>query len=184
MILFRIFVSFALLGIAHSQTTVTSENFILVLSNKNYTAASAYCASNFGTKLASIHSKEEDDEAVGLCRDHGYTANYGNCWIGLSDIANQDDWVWDDGTVYDYQNWGTNQPSGKYGNSNEDCGELRKNLNYEWNDHFCRLNLYFLCNQPTSNPTTDPTIDPTPVPTKCMSHVPLSVSPLQKQHAC
>jgi len=31
-------------------------------------------------------------------------------WIGLSNVVSEDTWAWEDGTTFDYTNWGDGEP--------------------------------------------------------------------------
>ena len=84
----------------------------------------------WGGHLVSIHSDLEN-YAVRSIRDiNGFT------WIGLSDTANDGDYVWTDGTPFNYHNFSPGQPDSYYG---ESCFHLRYQNRGEltWNDYHC-----------------------------------------------
>jgi len=88
--------------------------------------------------LVSIHSEEEHQFVVGL--------NGGFPWLGgRRDPENLSNFVWSDGTPWDYSNWASGQPSDDRGD--EDCAhmwEWEYRLN-EWNDRPCSHERTFVC---------------------------------------
>ena len=66
-------------------------------------------------------------------------------WIGLSDTAVENNWVWVDGTSMSYNNWSSNQPDNY---NNEDCVHIYANSSSDWasgdwNDLQCGLNNWY-----------------------------------------
>jgi hypothetical protein len=59
----------------------------------------------------------------------------GDTWIGASDQANEDSFVWVNGTPVQFTNWAASQPD-NFGGS-EDCVEKRFTANGAWNDVPC-----------------------------------------------
>ncbi|KAG8536982.1 hypothetical protein GDO81_025285 [Engystomops pustulosus] len=78
--------------------------------------------------LVVINNENEQQFISGITRDVTY-------WIGLSDIEDEGNWTWVDGTDYksSYQFWQPNEPN-SYG-GDEDCGQMRKEG--RWNDRAC-----------------------------------------------
>ena len=88
------------------------------------TDAVTHCRTQGGS-LASIHSPEEQEQAVSVCMSMrtdattGATANgdqathggYG-CWIGFEDSASDGGFVWSDGSNVDYVNFFPGEPNG------------------------------------------------------------------------
>jgi hypothetical protein len=63
-------------------------------------------------------------------------------WIGLSDLEEETEWVWVDGSDTPYRNWhGTD---GGF-DDDEDCVAIRDNVDLEWIDHFCDWNQPYVC---------------------------------------
>ena len=88
------------------------------------TDAVTYCR-NQGGSLASIHSPEEQDQAVEVCSSvrtdattgatiNGDQATHGGygCWIGFEDSASDGGFVWTDGSNVDYVNFFPGEPNG------------------------------------------------------------------------
>merc|ERR550539_808825 len=88
--------------------------------------------------LVSLHSEEEQQFVVGL--------NGSFPWLGgRRDPRKGNNFVWSDGTPWDYSNWASGQPSDDRGE--EDCAhmwewELRRN---KWNDRPCSHERTFVC---------------------------------------
>ena len=57
--------------------------------------------------LASVHSDHENTWVRRLCE--------ADCWLGLSDAANETGFEWTDGTPYDYWRWAPGEPNGQSG---------------------------------------------------------------------
>ena len=92
--------------------------------------ASSYCMCEYGTNLASITSNFENDEAFG---DGSFFSEYGDMWIGLSDFTTENEFLWDDGSYYDYDEWQSGQPNNW---NNQDC-VVFNTINGEWGDCDC-----------------------------------------------
>jgi hypothetical protein len=69
--------------------------------------------------------------------------NTGEWWIGLNDIATEDDFVWEDGSPLNFLNWHTDEPNNL--NGDEDCAELNYWTTGTWNDKNCAEARYYIC---------------------------------------
>eukprot|EP01084_Bolivina_argentea_P149742 261569_1 len=144
-------------------TTNAMEYFSGPRQDYTYQEALNYCASQ-GTTLASIHSLLDFDNAKSECnKTIGNNWSTG-CWIGLSDILEENSFIWEDGTVSDFIfPWAGGQPD----NDNEEhCVQLWAFDNYYFNDKKCEQEWSFpLCNKITLQPTSSPTLYYTETPT-------------------
>ena len=65
-------------------------------------------------------------------------------WIGLNDRVKEGKWVWVDGSVFNYTNWGSDQPDNE---NNEDC--VFKEGAGNWNDLDCtKYHRAYICETP------------------------------------
>jgi hypothetical protein len=87
-------------------------------------AARSQCQ-GFGADLVAIEDQAQNDFVFSNLT---YEA-----WIGFTDEALEDTWVWIDGTATGYTNWAAGEPNNIAGG--EDCGEMR-DLG-QWNDDRC-----------------------------------------------
>ena len=83
--------------------------------------------------LASVHSHEENAFILQLTD--------GNPWLGGSDLDTEGEWVWSDGTPWDFSPWGRDQPNNRFGN--QDCTSMRKHGT--WSDSNCAHKSGFVC---------------------------------------
>ena len=87
----------------------TGSCYLFVEEKKNWTDANAYCDKLApGATLPSIHSSESNHFISSL-------AGSSTFWIGgLRDITSPAGWKWTDESLWDYQNWNSNQPGHGY----------------------------------------------------------------------
>ena len=79
------------------------------------------------------HSQEEQDFVARNLK--------GDSWLGMSDEANEGNWVWElDGSSADYKNFNGGEPSGGRG---ENCGMIWNNG--KWNDCGPGYNWFNIC---------------------------------------
>lgn len=94
-----------------------------------------------GGFLPSIASEEENTALFDLARE--MFPDQASTWIGAWGAWDNDDddvWVWNDGSEWDYTNWLSGQPDDGGANPfKEDCGEmyLTKGTPKKWNDQEC-----------------------------------------------
>ncbi|XP_059426259.1 ladderlectin-like [Carassius carassius] len=89
-----------------------------------------------GANLASVHDDEENYFLLDLLPPST------RCWIGGHDAVEEGEWLWSDGTKFDYTNWCDREPN----NLNvENCGELNWTSDQCWNDSTCTNTMGYIC---------------------------------------
>ncbi|XP_035696423.1 collectin-11-like [Branchiostoma floridae] len=67
-----------------------------------------------------------------------------SAWFGLTDLAQEGTWVWEDGTpLTGWSYWYPGRPDDYQ--SAEDCGEWEAGYGYRWNDNPCYVSQYYVC---------------------------------------
>jgi hypothetical protein len=87
-----------------------------------------------GGALAKVETAEEDAFLATLLAV--------NLWLGASDTAAENVFVWSDGTAIEFGNWGPNQPDRFPG---PDCVEKRDTPERQWFDQPCDNERAFVC---------------------------------------
>ena len=97
-----------------------------------------------GAKLVKIETDKENDFIK-----NKYLNTSSIYWIGLSDIDNEGEWKWTDGTgLTGYNKWKSGQPNNV---DNQDCVAILEGdhtagrYNAEWNDLKCSRQLGYIC---------------------------------------
>ncbi|KAK9976687.1 hypothetical protein ABG768_021892 [Culter alburnus] len=101
----------------------------------NWITAERNCQ-GLGANLASVHNKPENDFLLGLLPSST------RAWIGAHDGEQEGQWLWSDGTVYDFTNWCAGEPNGS---GNENCVEMNLTSNRCWNDGICSGQMGYIC---------------------------------------
>ncbi|CAC5385747.1 MRC [Mytilus coruscus] len=91
-----------------------------------------YCRS-IGTDLVSVHNERESSFL-----NNNFTLTF--MWIGLSNFQNNGKYVWSDGTILNYTDWGPSEPNNV--NNNENCAQTYYRM---WNDNNCFMSFRFIC---------------------------------------
>eukprot|EP00434_Breviolum_minutum_P032159 symbB.v1.2.028440.t1/scaffold3016.1/size65323/5 len=114
---------------------------------------------NRGARLASIHSQAENDQHIFAC---GNVRPYNQgCWLGGTDRHQRNrQWIWVDGTKFDWTRWfdhgsGNVEPNNDYCTDHRyctfghtaDCNvlEVSKPFRGHWLDTFCTDRQKFIC---------------------------------------
>ncbi|XP_019746307.1 galactose-specific lectin nattectin-like isoform X1 [Hippocampus comes] len=99
-----------------------------------------------GGNLVSINSAKEHALVVELIREGA--GSVVDTWIGLHDAILEGDFVWTDGEVVNFKNFGANQPDNNGGNEN--CVEIEADDSL-WDDDECTDLNPFVCIRPVDD---------------------------------
>ncbi|XP_051566428.1 ladderlectin-like [Myxocyprinus asiaticus] len=102
----------------------------------NWVTAEKNCLS-LDANLASVHSKADNDFLLSLLSVSGRS------WVGGSDGVQDGQWLWSDGTTFDYTNWCSIEPNNNGGSEN--CLEINWTGNHCWNDITCSASMGYIC---------------------------------------
>ena len=104
-----------------------SKCIVYINESVNWNTAEDCCVA-WGGHLASIHSEEESNMLNSLRNRSTFT------WIGLRNTSDNMDFEWIDGTPYDFNNFGSNEPS-----EDGDCCHIYNQGREEetWNGYGC-----------------------------------------------
>ncbi|HPI33172.1 MAG TPA: C-type lectin domain-containing protein, partial [candidate division Zixibacteria bacterium] len=119
-----------------SDASLPHDYYYCDFSPLSWEAAKAYCE-NSGIHLASIGGEIEQtvvSELVGT--------NY--AFIGATDAATEDMWLWSDGTSFDYTNWAV-ADSEPNGSTSANCMAIDGSRSGQWDDTTCSNLLAFVC---------------------------------------
>uniref|UniRef100_A0A3P9N3W2 Galactose-specific lectin nattectin-like n=1 Tax=Poecilia reticulata TaxID=8081 RepID=A0A3P9N3W2_POERE len=120
-------------------TQLGSRCFIFYFTPRIWSDAEAFCIS-IGGNLASIHNNEENDFlSEMITRD---TGNPSITWVGGHDAITEGQWMWSDGSKFDYSSFALGQPD-NFAQS-ENCLEINYSGN-KWNDRVCNQPWPFIC---------------------------------------
>lgn len=98
------------------------------------------CRSLGNFELVRIDSESEQAFVWSVIAELG-----GDFWIGLSDAAEEGEWVWTDGSPLGYSNWAPTSPDDG-GGDDEDCAEILFAEEGRWNDRDCATDyLDYVC---------------------------------------
>ncbi|XP_067221743.1 ladderlectin-like [Chanodichthys erythropterus] len=90
--------------------------------------------------LASVHNKLENDFLLSLLPSSSTRS-----WLGGHDGEEEGQWMWSDGTVYDYTNWNSGEPNNGLGGGVENCLEISYASTRFWNDTPCSSQISYIC---------------------------------------
>ncbi|XP_073720228.1 galactose-specific lectin nattectin-like [Misgurnus anguillicaudatus] len=93
-----------------------------------------------GANLASVHDIMENSFLASLV--HAYT----HVWIGGHDAEVEGQWLWSDGSPFDFSNWCSGQPDNQ--GAIEHCVDLNYRNDLCWNDQPCSITLSYICGKP------------------------------------
>uniref|UniRef100_A0A8C6TD72 C-type lectin domain-containing protein n=1 Tax=Neogobius melanostomus TaxID=47308 RepID=A0A8C6TD72_9GOBI len=103
---------------------------------QTWTMAEKRC-NKLGGNLASIHTDWENIFIRGLINGH--------TWLGGHDMDQEGEWMWTDGSPWDYTNWADGEPNNLGGN--EDSLEIYAHGSADtlWNDNLSSRKKGYIC---------------------------------------
>ena len=125
-------------GLDCNSQTLDGVHFVVCPDPQTWAAAQATCADAGLDGLATVTSDAEQELLLelngGSCASGATGCNF--VWIGLTDAATEDAWVWVSGVADSYTNWSGGQPSGSDNGFEEDCVVFR-HQDALWDDRHC-----------------------------------------------
>ena len=126
-------------GCPHPWTFLSHGCYLFLTGSTNWADAKNTCE-DLHAHLVKIETEQENEELYNEAVRLNMT---GGTWIGLSDIAEERNWVWTDGKRVNFTNWSQYQPDNHA--NNEDCAELNNYISTggaafhpkKWNDLPC-----------------------------------------------
>ncbi|XP_069485102.1 proteoglycan 3 [Ambystoma mexicanum] len=102
-----------------------------------FSSAEVFCRAHVrGGRLASIHSASDNDELRKLMK-----SSTSRAWFGGIHLHAEKQFIWSDGSEFNYQNWAPGEPNKWAGK--ELCMEMYGNG--QWNDLSCDQKQPFIC---------------------------------------
>uniref|UniRef100_A0A673FYY8 Galactose-specific lectin nattectin-like n=1 Tax=Sinocyclocheilus rhinocerous TaxID=307959 RepID=A0A673FYY8_9TELE len=102
----------------------------------NWITAERFCQT-YDANLASVHNKLDNDHLLSL------VPSYTRFWVGAQDGEQEGQWIWSDGSPFNYTSWCSGEPNNA--GDTENCLELAYSSNHCWNDLTCSSLLAFVC---------------------------------------
>ncbi|XP_065149408.1 ladderlectin-like [Paramisgurnus dabryanus] len=106
----------------------------------NWVTAEKNCES-VDSNLAPVRSTAEHNFILSLVPGSTRT------WIGGHDGEIDGQWLWADGSQFDFTSWCPTEPNNN-GGKPEDCMEINFTTNRCWNDESCLTRMSYICAKP------------------------------------
>jgi len=109
--------------------------YIAMTGSFTWDAALRECSS-LGGSLVSIHSRAENDFVVDIAPQINYY------WIGGTRTGSNE-WVWSDGSQWDYENWYSENWYSESSSTSNQC--VLTNYDYGWANTLCTAYIGYIC---------------------------------------
>jgi len=98
----------------------------------------------YGYHLLTVNGSYENIWADGVSDSYSHQEKW---WIGYNDRDVEGDFVWEDGTPVDYENWHAGEPNNAAlgPNSEENCTQFNRYGDQTWNDEPCEWDFKYIC---------------------------------------
>ncbi|XP_031632768.1 perlucin-like protein [Contarinia nasturtii] len=130
---------------------ITKKFFLMTLAPANWYRAFFHCRS-LGMNLASISSREENNQILKQIRDEGHGSK--DFWISAMDLLDGNDFFWmGNGKSVTFADWAPGQPSNSLiRGERESCVHIFNTAKdassvSKWNDRVCSDKIFFICEQ-------------------------------------
>ncbi|XP_056091266.1 ladderlectin-like [Rhinichthys klamathensis goyatoka] len=123
-------------GCRHGWTNFGQRCYKYFSLSVHWVKAERNCQS-LGANLASVHDQPENDFLLSLLPSST------RAWVGGHDGEQDGEWLWSDGSVYDYDHWCSGEPNNF--DVPENCLEINWNSNRCWNDSPCSTSMKYIC---------------------------------------
>nr|XP_061802081.1 lithostathine-1-alpha-like [Nerophis lumbriciformis] len=120
--------------------------YVFQTDERTFSDAESVC-NIIGGNLVSINSGKENALVVELIREGA--GSVVDTWIGLHDAIEEGDFVWTDGEIVNFRNFGMDQPDNGDGGEDEDCVEIESRDDM-WHDVPCTDENPFVCIRPVN----------------------------------
>lgn len=112
--------------------------FVFIDSRKTWTEAEGYCLFE-DANLATVHGPEENRFLQALTR--GESHEFPVSWIGGYDAIHMNNWMWTDGSRFDYENWAVDYEPRR----TQSCLKMNYGYQKKWINSHCNDTLPFIC---------------------------------------
>lgn len=119
--------------------TYNGHEYLFCHNQKQWKSAKRFCEHQ-NMDLVTVSSESENDW-LDVTAD-SYSRN--KWWIGLTDSSSEGSWEWNDQSDVVYENWAAGEPNNL---GNEDCAQLNRYENGQWNDESCKKVYRFICEE-------------------------------------
>uniref|UniRef100_G3N750 C-type lectin domain-containing protein n=1 Tax=Gasterosteus aculeatus aculeatus TaxID=481459 RepID=G3N750_GASAC len=127
---------------SHGWTRYNGRCFRFIPREMTWGKAEKNCLS-LGGHLASVHSVLEYHDIQKAIISSSF--HHPSTWIGGSDAQEENQWIWSDGTRFDYTNWANGEPNNLRGHQN--CIQMNFGDAKAWDDVQCWTKLPSICAQ-------------------------------------
>uniref|UniRef100_A0A8C1MW59 C-type lectin domain-containing protein n=1 Tax=Cyprinus carpio TaxID=7962 RepID=A0A8C1MW59_CYPCA len=109
----------------------------------NFTDAEFNCRTKVpGAHLVSVHEEKHNDYL--LCIVKKFNPNNLRIWLGAFELFKSGQFLWVDGSNWDFQIWTRGEPNHMY-TSIEECAEMNWKEIGRWNDDACHVKKNYIC---------------------------------------
>uniref|UniRef100_W5MJG5 C-type lectin domain-containing protein n=1 Tax=Lepisosteus oculatus TaxID=7918 RepID=W5MJG5_LEPOC len=111
-----------------------------------FTDAEIFCRREVpGGHLVSVQSNDSNSNISELQQQNN-NGSTPHIWLGAYKIFQTNEFLWTDGSTWDFKNWVPGQPDNTRDTEDtEDCVEMNWKKEGGWNDHHCSEKKSYMC---------------------------------------